>query len=374
MPEQDIIAIDQSKTKRHLTLLATLGFGLIGGVGAFELGWPLPWLMGSLTFVAILSGVGLPTVAPKYGRRVGQFIIGCAIGLQITPAVAAKLAVWLPWMVISAFVSIFATVLVIGFFQRLTGVDRATAWFAVLPGGVAEMANISQQAGGQSAPVALAQVARVALTVTVIPPVVAWLQSVEPDHLQARPAGASWPDLLVGLWPLGQISVVGSLMLGVAGVVGAVVAHRLAIANPWLLGSLVGVALLAGGGVDFPSVPLALLALAQLLIGVSLGTAFTAQALRAMPAVVLASVGVFVLSFSVVLMLAYVTVWLFELDAPGAILLFATGGMAEMVLTAKTLGLDVPMVSAFQAVRVLLVNAFASVIWQRLLNRTTRTQ
>ena len=54
------------------------------------------------------------------------------------------------------------------------------------------------------------------------------------------------------------------------------------------------------------------------------------------------------------------------MDAPTMVLAFSIGGLAEMVLTARYLELDMAMVAAFQAVRAVLVNSFAGAIWNRL--------
>ena len=369
--------------------MLTWAIGLAGGALALALHWPLPWMIGSLTLVAFASIAGVTTGTPRIARRSGQFVLGCAIGLLMTPPVARALVGWLPLMVAGALVSIVSSTAFIGWFCRVAGTDRATAWFAVTPGGAAEMASISESQGGQTAPVALAQVTRVALTVTLVPVAVRWLSQT---GIGAAPqAGAAVPSALADTAPaagalfgfhewwvhaapywFGSPSIsliVGLLAIGLSGALGGFVARRLHFVNPWLLGPLVSVALLEAFGADFTPVPAPLLAVAQVLLGVSLGTAFTAQAVRAMPAVLAASAGVFVFSSLVVALLAAAFVVLFAVPAPTAVLLFAMGGMTEMALTAKALHLDVPMVSAFQAVRVIVVNAIALWIWRRWLRR-----
>ncbi|MGE0313643.1 MAG: AbrB family transcriptional regulator [Lautropia sp.] len=352
---------------RKLVVWITTGaIGVAGGAIAFAIHWPLPWMIGSLALVAIASVAGLPTGTPRPARRVGQLVLGCAIGLLMTPSVAKALVQWLPVMLAGALLSIAASVAFIGWFQRVARTDRATAWFAVLPGGAAEMASISESQGGRPAPVALAQVTRVALTVTLVPPAVRWLsRAVGGDGSGAQVAAvlASTPAPLT----VDASSLLSWAALALVGVAGGLLARRLRIVNPWLLGPLVFVAVCEALGADFVPVPQRLLAVAQVLLGVSLGTSFTAQAVRAMPAVLGASAGVFVFSSVVVAALAGACVALFGVPAPTAVLLFAMGGMTEMALTAKALHLDVPMVSAFQAIRVIVVNAIALWIWRRWL-------
>jgi uncharacterized membrane protein AbrB (regulator of aidB expression) len=45
------------------------------------------------------------------------------------------------------------------------------------------------------------------------------------------------------------------------------------------------------------------------------------------------------------------------------------GGMAEMSITAKVLGLGVPLVSAFHVVRIFLVIGFTGIVFQRVFRR-----
>ena len=53
------------------------------------------------------------------------------------------------------------------------------------------------------------------------------------------------------------------------------------------------------------------------------------------------------------------------------VLAFSIGGLAEMVLTARYLELNMAIVAAFQAVRAVLVNSLAGAIWNRLSKRLT---
>ena len=53
--------------------------------------------------------------------------------------------------------------------MRLTGVDRTTAFFATVPGGVIETTTLAPLYGGQLEPIMVAQTTRVALIVVFAP-------------------------------------------------------------------------------------------------------------------------------------------------------------------------------------------------------------
>src|SRR5262249_28238927 len=54
-------------------------------------------------------------------------------------------------------------------YMRLTGIDRVTAFFATVPGGVVETTTIAPHYGGQLEPMMVAQTTRVALIVVFAP-------------------------------------------------------------------------------------------------------------------------------------------------------------------------------------------------------------
>ena len=53
---------------------------------------PLPWMIGPLIATAIVSMLGAPTVSWTPLRNIGQWTIGCALGLYFTPQVVALMA------------------------------------------------------------------------------------------------------------------------------------------------------------------------------------------------------------------------------------------------------------------------------------------
>src|SRR5690242_13791101 len=73
--------------RHHGAGAATLAVALVGGVAARLGGLPLPWLLGSLFLTALVGLLGAPIQPIRYGRTIGQVVIGAAIGVQFTTAV-----------------------------------------------------------------------------------------------------------------------------------------------------------------------------------------------------------------------------------------------------------------------------------------------
>lgn len=116
---------------------AIFGFasGCVGGVLFRELGFPLPWTLGSLTAAAIIAAAGLDWKLPSATRNAARPIIGVMAGSAFTAEVARSMVHW--WEVILPLVSFLVFITLAGrvFFTRFCGFDKTTAFFASTPGG-----------------------------------------------------------------------------------------------------------------------------------------------------------------------------------------------------------------------------------------------
>ena len=91
---------------------------------------PLPWMIGPLAAMALCNLAGAELRAPRGGRALGQIIIGTALGLYFTQDVAREVASY-GWLLVLA--GAFAILLgaICGLLlAQMSGVDRATAFFA----------------------------------------------------------------------------------------------------------------------------------------------------------------------------------------------------------------------------------------------------
>lgn len=331
---------DAGAGKRPAGAALGLAVGAAGGAVAAALGTPLPWLLGALIATALVGLAGFPLAIPVRARQAGQVVVGCAVGLYFTAPVAAEVAAYGLHMVGVGLVSILAGAGLALVLARVAGVDRKTAYFASLPGGVAEMAVLAERHGGDAALVALAQSLRIVCVVLVVPPTLTVLgvTGTQVSDTLALPVRA--PTLIA--------------MLALAGLL-AVGLDRARVTNPWLLGGLcVGVAValselpgsrVPGWGVDA----------AQVLIGSALGARFgRGVLLRLRVFAACAAAGT-----SMLIVLGALLAWLLSaatgLPVATLVLAAAPGGVAEMSITAKVLGLGVPLVTAFHVVRIVLI-------------------
>ena len=156
-------------TPQALRIAGALVVSTLGGAACAWIGTPLPWMLGALFAMgaAQLAGAGLRE-APG-GRDAGMLVVGVTLGLYFTAPVVAEVAAYWPWFLFLGFAAIgfgAAAALVL---MRVGGVERATAYFASMPGGASDMATMGERYGAKISEVALAHTLRLLVVVTVIP-------------------------------------------------------------------------------------------------------------------------------------------------------------------------------------------------------------
>lgn len=329
---------------------ATYALALAGGGAAAAAGLPLPWMLGPFFACGAASAFGARLAFLPMGRELGQVAIGFAVGLRFTPATLAAAAALLPAM-------IGATVWVIAFtfaaallFRPLGGADRTTAFFATAAGGVADMAVVAREKGGDAGAVSIVHALRVSSTVAIVPILVTAFGEPGAGAAAAPPAAAS--DLL-------------AFGLGLAGAVLAARALKpTPIPNPWLLGPMVfGLVLGATGLLVQPAPPL-LIVVAQIALGTWLGCRFTRKTLAAAPRTAAAGLAISLFMIASAGLGAVGLSAATGLPATTSFLAMAPAAVTEMVITAKVMNLDAELVTAFHVMRIAIVCSTVLIVFR----------
>jgi membrane AbrB-like protein len=229
--------------------------------------------------------------------------------------------------------------------MRLVKVDSRTAFLAAMPGGVIEMANVAARVGADPLPIMVLQTMRVGLTVTAAP----FLATVFAEHGTAqeiaRAEVMSWLTIA---------------MLMVASLVGGFALWLIRLPNCWFLGSIAAVAIIGALGLVHGRVPDVILVVAQVVVGVSIGTQYRHEFLTRLLRLLLSSLVTVPFALLATGLVAVVYALLLTLPVPTMFLALAPGGIAEMALTGKVLGLDAALITGFQVVRILMVTLGAA--------------
>jgi membrane AbrB-like protein len=328
-----------------LAIAATLAAGVAGGFAARYAHLPLPWLLGALFTTMALSLAGAPIRLIPWGRPAGTVVVGASTGLQFTATVVAKLITLLPVIIATAFLSTIVGAIGGLLYMRLTGIDRVTAFFATVPGGVVETTNIAPHYGGQLEPIMMAQTTRVALIVVFAPFLVVWF------------TGGSAANPLLAIPVVPWLPVLG--LLAVSAIV-ATLLSRTRSPNAWLMAPLFAAAAVSHLGWIEGRMPDVLLIAAQVVIGSALGAQFRPEFVTRLFGLLWASFLVVLLAAGAMALFAAAIAWFAGYRVPTMVLAIAPAGIAEMVLTGKVLGLDSTLIAGFQLMRIIIV-----LIWCR---------
>ncbi len=328
---------------------ATPLIGAFGGWLASLANWPLPWMVGSLlAVIAVRCSGWLVSEVPR-GRQVGQWIVASAIGLHFTGEVMREVLAHFGVILAGAVGTLLLGL--IGIFILLrSGSDRATAFFASMPGGASEMVVLANRHQAEAASVAAAHSLRLLLVVLIVPALFTWAL---PTVAAPPAAPVSWPWLAV-LLPAGGLL--------------ALLWKRLGQPNPWMLGPLTACALASVAFDLHIGLPGWAGALGQWLIGCSLACHFDRPFFRSAPAFLLRILLFTLLAMLVAAALGGALGWLTALDEVSLMLGMMPGGITELCLTAEALQLSVALVTAVQVLRLFLVMFLAEPLfrlWQR---------
>ncbi len=338
-------------------VLGTLLLATLAAMAFEAMNTPIPWMLGPLVVVSIVSLVGAPTVSHLPLRNTGQWAIGTALGLYFTPQMAALVgSLW--WAVLLAVVWAMSLGLLFSAWvykinAQALGVPRqqmlATAYFSGSIGGASEMTILAEREGARTDLVAATHSLRVLLVTLTIPFAVQFWGLTGLDDTDALKAVLSLPE---GVWLL--------LATGL----GAWLAIMLKRANPWFMGALVASMLLTVLGLMDGMLPTSLTNAGQLFIGVSLGVQFRPAFLRTAPrwlgTVAAGTLAMMLLCAA----FAWGLSWATGLHPATLILATSPGGIAEMAITAKVLQLGVPVVTAFQVSRLVVVLIIAEPLYR----------
>jgi hypothetical protein len=331
-----LASLRPTRTQLRTAIVATLG-----GAALALLHVPLAWMIGALLATAAL-GWDRPVDFPGWARPAGLVVLGLSFGTTFSGPVLGAVTGALPVLFAGALISIGAGIVIAPLFVRLAGLEKRTAFFSAVPGGIVVMAMLAQEAKVPVAPVTLAQTVRVLVVVLTFPPLLGWL----------APHG----DVSEFLAPRQPFSAPGFALIAAGGLLTVWPLHRLGLANPWMIGPCALTLVLAAGGWLPSGVPTSLVDAGQVAMGATLGLRLTRSFIlgsrRLFRASVVAALSLSLLLSAIAVPLALLT----GLPVAAVILGLAPGGMPEMALTAKALELAVPLVLGFHLTRTVLAN------------------
>jgi membrane AbrB-like protein len=340
--------------------LRTLSLGTVGGYCGYLLGLPLGWLLGAMAVTMALAIAGIRVTASPRPRAAMIAVIGLMVGSAFKPEVlsyagewSASLAGVAVYTVITAAFGVFAC-------YRWGRFDSSTAALSGMPGGLSEMIVMASAFGADVRSVSMVHATRLVILIATVP-----LSLTLSGALAA--IGAGTVDRTVH-WTIGLPWTDAAILLGCA-IFGLFLGRWLRLPAANLTGPLVLSAAAHLTGLTAAEVPDLVLAVAQIVIGATIGQHFAGVKRRVLATGVM--LGFVLTAFSLAIAIVFAMLFDVYLEVPFAVGLLALvpGGLPEMSLIAISLDVNPAFVSLHHLCRVVIIVIGAPLIlpfWLRL--------
>ncbi|MFC6674190.1 AbrB family transcriptional regulator [Marinobacterium aestuariivivens] len=209
-----------------LCVLLTLTIGFAGVQGFIYLQLPLPWMLGAM--FAVLSGavIKMPLQAPRILLSPMRAVLGLMIGSAFTPQLLHQIDQFLISLVfVFPYIAILALIGV-PYYRLLPRFNFPTAFFAAMPGGLAEITVLGSDVGADTRKLALVHSTRLLILLFTLPFLVETLIKV--DLSTPRAIG---PSLMTMDWTEQAI-------LLILGMFGWLIAKKLHMSGASLVGPM----------------------------------------------------------------------------------------------------------------------------------------
>ena len=334
-------------------------FGLLGGIAAYYIGLPLPFMLGGIFGAAsfVLWYERGERELPKMSRWVRlsfMSIIGAMIGSRFSPELLELLPqFWISGLAVIAFILIAHG----GSYAIMRGVGkyrRQDAFYASLPGGIIDSIALAEAAGADLRVVTTQHFIRIILVVTCVPLLFLIFQgqmvgSFGGETMATETYDAQDVILILGI-------AFGGLMFG----------HVTRLPVSHMLGPLLFALVLSITGVVSIDIPPWLTHVAQYMIGAALGAQFSGVSRRLL--VKGLGVGLMVGTYMLALgaVMASILTPLVPAEFGVMFVSFTAGGLAEMSLIALSLNFNPVVVALHHLFRIFMTIWIGSLIAKRI--------
>jgi len=338
----------------------TVVVALIGGMAARKIKIPAGGLVGALVFVAAFNILFARAYVASWMRTVLQILAGASLGAGIGKDDIRQLKlIVLPTIILVAGLTVIN--LFTGFMiHKLGGLDIPTALFASTPGGMTDMALISQELGADTVTVAIIQLCRILFIITFMPPIFKRIINRDKGSCVNRNTGTDNPlcgDVVNKNNDLPDkqkgIRIVLTLLTGAAG---GLLLYFAGVNAGALIGSMMAVGAVSIYGKSY--MPPKTKTYIQIFAGAFIGSQMDYGSLAAMKQLIIPILIMFsgILAFTFIISFAMHKIT--KLDRSTCLLASTPGGIQEMCLLADDLGVDMPKVTVMQTVRLVFVISF----------------
>lgn len=328
----------------------TLIVGALGGGLFWYLHMPLPWMLGATIATTAVALFGGGLAVEHNLRNFMVAVIGVLLGSTFTPALLGRVVEWIgsvAVLVIYVPVAIGVTFL---YLRKVARFDATTAFFGAAPGGLNEMVLMGEAMGGDVRSIALLHSIRIVVTVFGISFFFRYVLDLAVPAFMPSVAAAP------GLIDLGIL--LACALLGIA------LGQRLNFPAAPLITPMAISAAVHLLGLTASQPPSDLVAIAQVVIGASIGAKFVGLPLRALARTSGHAIVATLLMLGMTGLFALLLGVISRVPIAAAMLSLAPGGVTEMSLIALALGVDAAYVATMHLCRLFAVLGLSPLLWR----------
>jgi membrane AbrB-like protein len=340
-----ILNKDDKRIRFGITLLTAF----IGGFMFAALHSPIPWLLGPMAAVLIGSRFGkVQYYWPIRIRDTGLVIVGYSIGLSFTKEAVLQIAVKLPSMLILTVLLVCFCAGIAYVVSKLSGVDYPTILIGSIPGGLSQMIIFAEETKGINiTTVTFLQVARLIMIIFFVP----FLIFGPFFKYSAQTASDLVKDAVVSSGPVFPTVI----WFWVICVLCALLARKLKFPTPYLLGPILGSAVLNLLGLHGPALTPSILDISQFMIGGYIGLLLKPEKLEHKTKIITLALISGMVMIMVSIGLSLLLVYFDHLTPSTSFLSLAPGGMDQMGILAHVVHADLSMVTGYQLFRLFFI-------------------
>lgn len=338
------------KEKEIVQLCISFIMAFIGGWLFTIIHAPIPWLLGPMTAMLLVSRIQIMTfIWPKALRDTGLVIVGYSIGLSFTFEAFADIVRHLPSMFLLTCFIILMCSCIAFLVSKISGIDYPTALTSSIPGGLSQIVVFAEEVKGINITiVTFFHVIRVILVVFLFPFLVFNSAFTEQKTDTGNTLSSLTPLQWEGLFP-------NIFFFAVICIMAAKLAKKWRVPAPFFLGPVFVVMVLTLCGLEGPALPSSLLDVSKFLVGGYIGLLLKLENIvdkkRMIPLAFLSSLLLICTTLACSVFLAN----LHNLSYVTSFLSLAPGGMDQMGIIAHEVGADLSTVASYQLFRMLFI-------------------
>lgn len=338
-------------------MLLAIVISTFGSIVFIYLNFPLPWLLGAIFISSILIRFNkIPISKPNhYFSTPARVIIGVTIGSAFTPTILAQIGTYfyslilvIPYVILTAFFGIL-------YYWKILGLDKKTAYFAAMPGGVIEMVLLGEEMKANVAKITLVQSSRLLFIVLSLPLIIQYIFQMD----------ISGNKLITA--PLYTLNIFDMLLLILVGFLGAILGKKLNIPAAYLIGPMILSIIVFASGLIESKPPDELLKFVQVVLGTIIGFTFKGIKLEEIVKTLISTLGHFLILGIITIIFIALVYYLFDFPILSILLAFSPGGQAEINLIAILVVANIPYITLHHIVRLFIVFNLAPILARKYL-------